>query len=254
MKSEMTTGTGDAVAARVIERTRNEAEACANAMRKGCGHALKAGLGLIWLHRETVSMGGDRSSVPRGTLGFEQAVEATGIPKRTAYRWMNACGAMVMSFGWGIEEVPEPDEPEWAEWEAELEKHAEGMSLNRLLMGAKEQSSEHHRLETLMTAAEDGQAKAIELLDEVTDGKKTLAQAVKALGGATATKGKTRRDPVYLDLDATSGELRGLVPTSLKTIRNAFLKWDELPEPARKKARDLWIDVVSILPRDLLER
>jgi len=69
MKNELAETTGDAVAARVIERTRHEVEASAQAMRKGCGHALKAGLGLIWLHQ---------------ALGVESVYDFTGSKAEAA--------------------------------------------------------------------------------------------------------------------------------------------------------------------------
>lgn len=77
----------------MVAEARELAARAVGAARTGCEAALLAGLRMIWLHRETVSMGGDRSSVSRGTLGFEAAAAAIGLERNTAYRRMTAAGA-----------------------------------------------------------------------------------------------------------------------------------------------------------------
>jgi hypothetical protein len=252
-----------------IQSTAIQAANALHARRVGCGHALKAGLGLIWLHRETAAPGARNDNlVPRGTrLGFEQAVERVGIPKRTAYRWMNAAGAACQRAKLArdaeelLEELPPPGCRQWEMWEEALEQVAEGMSLNRLMLGQVKDGTEDHRYNELVSGAEEGRERAEVLLAAVAEGKYTLAQAVKALGSQEAydrlrQEGgeKVRRDPVYLDLDAETGELCGLMPKSLVTIRNAFHHWEELPAPARRKVRELWLEVVVMMPRELVER
>jgi hypothetical protein len=251
----------------VAEAARYAGEATA-AARRACGAALAAGLRLLWLHRVMgVQHGGDRRSinVPNGTLNFEEACLEVGVPKRTAYRWMNAClvGAVKCGLAGSTEEALEvlPDPAEfgrWRDWEENLQGLSQGMSVNRLLVGTARAETDPARLDALMSAEEEGRARAVELLEAVEAGKYTLAQAVRALGSKEAydklrAEGaeKVRRDPVYLDLDGRSGVPTGLVPKALVTLRNGFEAWEDAPEAARRAVRDLWLDVVAVLPEDL---
>jgi hypothetical protein len=79
----------------------------------------------------------------------------------------------------------------------------------------------------------------------------TLVQAIRAQAGAAATKNKTRKDPVYLDIDSKTGEATGLVPKCFITLARAFASWDKLDETARKKVKTSWKALVAELPRDL---
>ena len=238
------------------------------AMRKSCEHVMMTGLRLIWLHSNTVTMGGDRTSlsVSRETLkkGFDGALQKIGIPRPTAYRWMDAtykaCVRATLIFDGDdiAAEMPTPDLPRWEMWEAELKKIAQGMSLNRLMLGNSKPSTEEHRYDELLTADEEGRGRAADLLAGVAEGKFTLVQAVRALGSQEAydrlrAEGgeKVRRDPVYLKMDGETGQIGGLFVTSLTTLRNTFTHWDDTPAPARKAARELWLDVVTSLPSDL---
>jgi len=238
------------------------------AMRKSCEHALMAGLRLIWLHTHEVTVGGDRKSisVSRETVkkGFDSACQKIGIPRPTAYRWMNAtykaCIRATLLFeGDDITgEMPVPGMPRWESWEKELKKVSQGMSLNRLMLGNSKQSTEEHRYDELLSADEEGRGRAADLLQGVAEGRFTLVQAVRALGSQEAydklrAEGgeKVRRDPVYLKMDGETGAIGGLFVSSLTTLRNTFQHWEDTPAPARKKARELWLDVVTSLPSDL---
>jgi hypothetical protein len=266
MKSETTNTESTVIAEAKTHFTTAQA-----ALRKGCEHALFTGLRLIWLHANTVGVGhgGARtsgSSVPRGTLkiGFEGVCDEIGIPKRTAYRWMDATykaaiRATLIFEGDDIAvEMGAPGTPRFEQWEGELKKIAQGMSLNRLMLGNSAPSTEEHRFDELISADEEGRQRASELLTGVATGKYTLVQAVRALGSLEAydklrAEGgdKVRTDPVYLKMDGETGALGGLFVTSLTTLRNTFLHWDECPDAAKRKARELWLDVVMSLPADL---
>ena len=252
----------------VVKEARVHFDAATAALRKGCEHALLTGIRLIWLHSNTVTMGGDRTSisVSRETLkkGFDGACQQIGIPRQTAYRWMDAtykaCLRATLIFDGDdiAAELPQPGTPDWDKWDSNLKKIAQGMSLNRLMLGTSKASTEDHRYDELISADEEGRTRAADLLQGVADGKYTLVQAVRALGSQEAydrlrLEGgeKVRKDPVYLSMDGVTGKVGGLFVTSLTTLRNTFQHWDETPAPARKMARDLWLEVVTTLPSDL---
>jgi len=88
------------------------------------------------------------------------------------------------------------------------------------------------------------------IIEQVSAGKLTLVQAVRALGGKV-TKEKHRTDPVYLDIDGRTGQPTGLFPKCLVTIANTFSRWENLDESARREVRAAWKEVVSKLPKDL---
>lgn len=252
----------------VISRAKAHVDAATHHLRKGCREALLAGMHLAWLHRETAESGARNDLVPNGTrLGFEGACEIVGVKKRTAYRWMNALGAAVVQIGLieADEQVadflPDLDSREWAEWDNALTDLSEGMSVNRLLLGAQQGQTDVARLNDLIGAVEGGSDRAEALVQSVEDGQYTLAQAVRALGSQEAydklrREGgeKMRHDPVYLDLDGRTGECVGLLPKSIATIANGFAKWRTLPEPARKKLRGLWQELVAVMPEELAGR
>jgi hypothetical protein len=267
MKTETNSLTEEAV----IKETRVHFDAATAALRKGCEHALLTGLRLIWLHGNTAGdgHGGNRtslSSVSRGHLkkGFDGALAEIGIPRPTAYRWMDAtykaCLRATLIFDGDdiAAELPGPGTPDWDKWDQNLKKIAQGMSLNRLMLGTSKESTEDHRYDELISADEEGRTRAADLLQGVADGKYTLVQAVRALGSQETydrlrLEGgeKVRKDPVYLSMDGATGKVSGLFVTSLTTLRNTFQHWDETPAPARKMARDLWLEVVTTLPSDL---
>ena len=241
--------------ARMIQEAVHHVHIAEEAMRKGCEHALKAGMRLIVLHSQTVSMGGDRKtiSVTHDTLiGFEGALKKIGIQKRTAYRWMNATQAYAMQYlGIVAEDFPNPDEPEWQELELAIQDQASKMSLRRLVIGCNTTNSEDQRQEALIAMAEDGHEIADDVLDQIANGKMTLVQAMRAAAGAIATREKARKDPQYLTMDGRTGEIGGLYVKSLTTLTNAFQQWDDLPVPARAKARNLWLSLIALLPGEL---
>jgi len=267
MSKTITKETGDAVAARVIAEAKAEARAAEAAIRKGCGHALRAGLRLIWLHQTMeVTNGRNQYSegVSRETPTFENAVEEIGLKRATAYRWMSACGAALQRATFIMEaedlrEMPEPGTRRWEMWEEELAKISEQMTLNRLVLGASKGGSDLHRISEMTDAVEEGRLRAVELMEAVELGRYTLAQAVKALGSQEAYdrlreegREKIRKDPMYLDMD-NKKQLKGLIPRALTTLRNGFEKWEELPPPARGKVRALWLEVIAVLPDEMVD-
>lgn len=252
---------------RVVAETRQHAGEALAAMRKGCEHALLAGLRLIWLHRETNAQGQRNDLLTRDSkFGFKSACEEIGIQERTAYRWMNATGnaclrATLIFEGDDLQAgMPAPGTPRFESWEKSLKEIAQGMSLNRLMLGRPKNGTDTGRMDELLCGEEEGRTRAIELLEAVDTGKYTLAQAVKALGSQEAYDRlradggeKIRKDPVYLSVDGRTGDIGGLVPRALKTLKNAWEKWDETPEPARKAVRRLWLEVVTTMPADLID-
>lgn len=249
-------GAPDRMAA-VIEEAlvlRRRAEA---AVVEGCEAAVLAGLRLIWLHRET-AQAPNGARVSRDTReGFDHAVAAIYLDRRTAYRWMTAAGRILVLDGEGetmpevAAAVPDPGSAEWRRWEGLLVARARGMSLRRLALGHSTNRTDIHRLDELIDGAERGSEASEEALRKVEDGKLTLALAMRAAAGGEATREKTRRDPCYLDIDGTNGGIRGLVPRAMVTLGNAFARWDELPAAAREQCREAWKELVSHLPKEL---
>lgn len=245
-----------AIEEQMIREATQHVTAAEVALRKGCRHALLAGMRLLALHSQTVSVGGDRKSisVPHDTMiGFDGALSKIGIPRRTAYRWMNATLAAAKYYlNLEPDEFPAPADDNWQEMELAIDAQAERMSLRRLVIGCNKVNSEDQRQEALIAMAEDGSDIAEAILDKIANGEMTLVQAMRAAAGAIATRDKERRDPQYLTMDGRTGELGGLYVKSLTTLTNAFAKWQDLPAPARAKARTLWLELVSTLPSDLL--
>ena len=255
----------------LIAGAKNHFEQAQAALRTGCGHALMCGLHLIPLHERTVECrGGDRRSinVSRDTLkkGFAGAIAEVGIAKRTAYRWMDAAYKSCVRLGYITEGedlagvLPEVGSDGWGLWVKGLEELAQGMSINRLMLGNSRPSTEEHRYNELITATEEGRKQAEELLEGVALGKYSLVQAVRALGSREAiatlrAEGaeKLRRDPVYLTMDGETGQIGGLFVSSLSTLHNTFdpERWASVPEPAKRKARELWLAIIASLPADL---
>ncbi len=239
--------------ARMIQEATDHVHGAEEAMRKGCEHALKAGMRLIVLHSGTNAQGSRNDLVTHDMkLGFESALKKIGIQKRTAYRWMNATQAYAMQYlGIVAEDFPNPDEPEWQEMELAIQDQASKMSLRRLVIGCNTTNSEDQRQEMLIAMAEDGHEIADDVLDQIANGKMTLVQAIRAAAGAIATREKARKDPQYLTMDGRTGEIGGLYVKSLTTLTNAFEKWEDLPVPARSKARNLWLSLIAVLPGEL---
>lgn len=241
-------------------------------IRQGCAEALITGLHLIALHHRTAGNGhgGNRlgASVSRETLekGFRDACDEIGIPRPTAYRWMNACGnaltrACLLMEGEDIAgEIPAAGTPRWETWENELRKFAQGMSLSRLLLGTAKASTEDHRYDELLSADEEGRDRATQLLQGVAEGRYTLVQATRALGSQEAydqlrKEGgeKIRKDPVYLDFDPVSKRATGLVPKAFTTLQNGFQHWEDYDADARAEMKSMWLNVVKSAPRQLTE-
>lgn len=254
----------------LIEGAKLHFNAATEHIRKGCGEALITGLHLYALHQRSVSMGGDRRSisVPHGTLkkGFRDACEEIGIPKTVAYRWMNACGnallraTMILDAEDLKENLPEAGTPQWEMWEEALAEVAQGMSINRLLLGAAKESTEDHRYSELLDADEEGRERATALLGGVAEGKYTLVQAVRALGSQEAYDEilknggeKLRKDPVYLDYDPVTKRPNGLIPRAFVTLNNGFTGWENYDEDARSEMKALWLAVVKAAPRELTD-
>ena len=221
-------------------------------MRLSCLGALRIGLRLLIIHRETAD-----SDAPGGFRAALAKLEGSNVPPSTAYRWMNAAGS-VMARAQGTIENPSatvfpdwiPSSPEWKAADQVLVEASNGMSLRRLLIGSSAISDES-RFDSLITAAEAGDRHAEAALDAVAKGKITLVQAIRGASGAAATKEKHRADPIYLDIDGSTGQPTGLFPKCLVTLANTFARWDTLDETARLEARKSWKALVAALPKEL---
>lgn len=228
------------------------ADEIASHLRRSCGGALRIGLRLIALQRAT----GDSDSPGgfRAAIAALRTLQSHPIAESTAYRWINAAAA-VLCREHGTTDIsdvfmPPPGSQPWLDLEAILHRAAQGMSLRRLLVGPAA-TGEESRFDSLITAAEAGDAAAEEMLDRVARGEITLVQAIRAAGGASTTRDKTRNDPVYLDIDGRTGHPIGLVPKCLVTLSNAFARWDTLDETARREMRASWKALVGNLPKEL---
>ena len=234
----------------------NAAEA---AVRKGCQHALLAGLRLIWLHKHTANPVGSNQhnqGVSRET-GFDGALKRIGINRPTAYRWMGAtamaCERCTLIFdGLAIhDELPEPDSVSWGHWEKTLKEVAAGMSLRRLVLGSGSKNSDETRQELLIHRAEAPDLSADEVLAAIACGEMTLVQAMRAAAGALATKGKERHDPIYLDFDVETKRPVGLIPRAFVTLRNGFAGWETYTPAARSSLRAEWEETRLLMPDEL---
>jgi hypothetical protein len=230
----------------LIEEIVELADEAYEQLRKSCFRALQIGLRLIVLHRQAQEAAG----------GFNAALEALHgrrIPRSTAYRWINAAGATVARLAQApIDEIelPEIGSKEWKELEKQIQAQCQGLSLRRLTLGSAA-PGEESRMDDLIQKAEQGDHLADDILEQVAAGKLTLVQAIRGHAGKTTTKDKSRKDPVYLDIDGGTGQPKGLFCKSLITLRNTFDKWDSLDETARTAARAAWKALVAQLPKDL---
>ena len=226
----------------------------AHHMRTAVGSALRIGLRLLFLHRET----GEAESPG----GFRAALTALSdrVPPSTAYRWINAASATIAreqgiidssgSFDPDEIHLPTPGSKEWIKLEKQLTDTTQGMSIRRLLIGSSA-TSEESRMDSLISAAENGDPHADEILDRVAKGELTLVQAIRALGGASSTKDKERHDPIYLNIDGATGRLTGLFPKCVVTLANTFARWGDLDESARSEAKKVWKTLALNIPKEL---
>lgn len=214
--------------------------------------ALMIGLRLLILHRTNDNPGGFRAALA--------CVEGHRIPPSTAYRWANAA-SNVLARVQNITDhkgdyhaddlsVPAPGTPAFAAAEKSMVEYAAGTSMRRLLIGSSS-DSEESRMDKLIASEESGDPLATAILEKIASGEITLVQAIRAHAGQVATKGKHRNDPVYLDIDGSTGQPTGLFPKCLITLSNTFDRWDNLDETARGAAKSAWKALVSKLPRDL---
>lgn len=222
-------------------------------MNTAVDRALRIGLRLIVIHRAAGGeQGGFRAALDR--------IEGHDIARSTAYRWMNAT-VRFLARHQGIADhlgnfdetelsIPEPGTREFAAAEKDISAYATTTSLRRLMIGASARSDEA-RMDELIDASEQGDPLADAILEKVAAGELTLVQAIRAKAGQAATKGKERRDPVYLDIDGATGQPRGLFVKSLVTISNTFDHWSDLDETARLKAKAAWKELVAKLPKEL---
>jgi hypothetical protein len=237
---------------RMIKEATAHVQSAEIAARKGCQEALLAGMRLIWLHQNTSAQGSRNDIVPRGTKsGFEGALEKIGLPKRTAYRWINATYAAAERIGILQGSFPEPGTPNWKGLENGLSNVAAGMSLRRLVIGCSAPNSDDQRQDELITRAEAGDLNAEHVLELISAGKLTLVQAMRAAAGALATKGKERKDPVYLDFDVESKTATGLIPKAFITLQNGFKGWDDYSPAAKTALRNEWHATRQAMPDDL---
>ncbi len=240
------------IESQMIKEAAAHVQSAEAAARKGCQEALLAGMRLIWLHQNTSAQGTRNDIVPRGTKsGFEGALEKIGLPKSTAVRWINATYAGAERIGIIPASFPEPGTPAWRGLEDGLCKVATGMSLRRLVIGCSAPNSDDQRQDELITRAESGDVNAENVLELIAAGKLTLVQAMRAAAGALATKGKERKDPVYLDFDVETKSATGLIPKALVTLQNGFRGWDDYSPAAKSALRNEWHATRAAMPDDL---
>lgn len=236
---------------REIDELCTEVEA---SMRTSIATALRIGFRLLYLHRQS-----GEDDAPGGFRAALERMEGR-VPRSTAYRWLNACAAVIAksqdlllpdgSFDPAEIKLPEPSTPAWAKIEKALTESTKGMSLRRLLIGSSATGDES-RMDSLITASEGGDPHATEMLEKVASGELTLVQAIRAAAGAAATKNKERHDPVYLDIDGTTGRLKGLFPKCVVTLANTFARWNDLDEAARNEAKKAWKQLALNIPKEL---
>lgn len=231
--------------------------------RKNCHEAVLAGMHLAHIKDQFgLQNGGDRRSLTTSIQvrqGFSSVVEEAGIPRKSAYRWLNKARELATALGILSEDPEEPEPfpaPGTAEWNhiaAAAEQWSQHTSMDRLQVGGTAEDPDEQRLEHLMSAAESGDAEALMWIDRWRSGQITLARAVCAYGGAQSTKGKERKDPVYLEFDLIDKKPMGLIPKAFTTLCNGFKHWDSYDEDARDQVRGLWREVIKTAPSPLME-
>lgn len=214
--------------------------------------ALRIGLHLLCIHRASGEGATFAAALER--------IEGHHIPRSTAYRWINATGRFLArhqnisddsgNFNEEDLKLPTPGTLPFTAIERAIETYAATSSMRRLMLGSAA-TSEESRFDALINASEQGDHLADEILDRVAKGELTLVQAIRARAGAAACKGKTRKDPCYLDIDGTTGEAKGLFVRSLITLSNTFDHWESLDETAKGKAKSAWKALVTKLPQEL---
>lgn len=240
-------------------------EASSQALRKSCAEALITGLHLVALHARCNAQGSRNDLLTTDNKGFEAACLEIGIPKRTAYRWMNACINALLRAGLVkdgeevTEEMPTHGMPRWDQWETSLRTVADGMSLNRLLVGTTQPGTEEERYDKIVSAEEEGSDRAEVLLRKLAEGKCTLVAAIRALGSQEAydliRKGKSekiRKDPVYLKFDTDAKKPVGLLPQACVTLANGFAAWETYDRDAKIAFQQYWIALKKAAPPEIL--
>ena len=231
--------------------------------RKNCQEAVLVGMHLLHLKgTAATSHGGDRRSLAFGGAkagkSFSDLLDDLDINRGSAYRWMDKAKELAIHIGMDLgkdgDRFPQPGDADWSRLAAAAVDWSLLTSLDRLQIGGTEDDPDARRLEHLMSMAESGDREALAWIDRWRAGQITLARAVCGYGGAEATKGKTRKDPVYVTLDE-DGKVGGLVMKSLTTLHNAARiwegHWDEVPPPAKKQIREAWLQVLALMPEEI---
>ena len=231
--------------------------------RKNCHEAVLAGMHLAHIKDQFgMQHGGDRRSLSyaeEAKKSFASVLEETGVPRKSAYRWIGKAQELASVLGILSEDpdapepFPSPGTAEWNRIAAAAERWAQNTSMDRLQVGGTGDDPDEQRLEHLMTQAEAGDPEALRWIDRWRAGEITLARAVCAYGGAEATKGKERKDPVYLDFDLTKKQPVGLIPKAFTTLRNGFEHWESYDEDARQQVLGMWREAMKKAPRELIE-
>lgn len=245
-----------------ISAVRKLAQNIQSRHRKNCEEAVLAGMHLAHLKDEFgTTHGGDRRSLAAQSTSFASILEDNNIPRKSAYRWMGKARELAVALGilstkpeeQAEQPFPLPGSKDWQTIEAAAKQWAETTSIERLQVGATADDPDEQRLEHLMSKAEAGDPDALRYLERVRAGDMTLALAVRAYGGAAATKGKVRHDPVYLVFDSCNKRPAGLIPKALVALRNGFANWETYDEDARKATAAYWEEVLKAAPSELTE-
>lgn len=231
--------------------------------RKNCHEAVLAGMHLSHIKDQLgLQNGGDRRSLSfaaESRKSFSSVLEEGRVPKKSAYRWISKARELATALGILSEDTeeqepfPAPGTPDWNHIAAAAEQWSQNTSMDRLQIGGTADDPDEQRLEHLMSSAEAGDTEALMWLDRWRSGQITLARAVCAYGGSVATKGKERKDPVYLEYDLMRKQPMGLIPKAITTLRNGFEAWDSYDADARDQVRGLWREVIKKAPAPLLE-
>lgn len=212
-------------------------------MVAACANALKAGACLYQLSQ--------RSQKSLNTIYNELNLTIT---RATLYRWVNAYLTACKCLGLS---QPPLMSSGWDKHLADLEQLAQGMSINRLLLGAPAAGSDIARLDTLHTAVETSSPEDGDIyqqaLENVESGKWTLIQALRAVGAQAAQELATERrsSPTYIGFDPETHRPIGIVPRAMTSLRAGFAAWHKLDGESKRAFASLWNELQGAAPSDL---
>jgi len=217
-------------------------------LKSACLHALYAGCSLIYLRDLDLTT-------------FRKAIDSVLLNERTARRWVNATYNALAYLEIRDFENVEFGSARWNEILAQLEKVAEEFTLSRLQLGAPAAKGDLMRMEIITRQAETSESEQniySQALEKVEQGDWTLVQAVRAIGAqeaaekiSEAKKAAAKQAELLIDVDSSTGEVVGAIPTALKRLQLIFEKWEVLDATSRELARQQWKNLLLSKPADL---